>query len=171
VVRRAGDRRSRRTPALTAAGAGAAGALLAVIAQPPAIATALGAARPLLLIAAAWLAFGIGALLILRSPPRAAVVLILAGAAALPLLAGLGPPRSSDDLYRYLWDGRVQAAGINPYRYVPAAPELAGLRDDVLCPDRSRWCIPPGTTRPPPPVPVSNPAPPPGPVRSCRVAR
>jgi hypothetical protein len=64
------------------------------------------------------------------------------------LLAGLGPPRSSDDLYRYLWDGRVQAAGINPYRYVPAAPELAGLRDDVLWPDRSRWCIPPGTTPP-----------------------
>ena len=25
------------------------------------------------------------------------------------------PPRQSDDLYRYIWDGRVQAAGIDPY--------------------------------------------------------
>jgi hypothetical protein len=35
-----------------------------------------------------------------------------------------------DDLYRYVWDGRVQAAGLNPYSYAPADPELAALRDD-----------------------------------------
>lgn len=29
------------------------------------------------------------------------------------------------DLYRYLWDGRVLAAGINPYRYSPAKVEAA----------------------------------------------
>jgi hypothetical protein len=29
------------------------------------------------------------------------------------------------DLYRYLWDGRVLAAGINPYRYSPAQVETA----------------------------------------------
>ncbi|MFQ5789077.1 MAG: hypothetical protein ACE5KY_04780 [Candidatus Tectimicrobiota bacterium] len=39
------------------------------------------------------------------------------------------PPVLSDDIYRYLWDGRVQRAGINPYRYPPAAPELEPLRD------------------------------------------
>jgi hypothetical protein len=38
-------------------------------------------------------------------------------------------PYLSSDIYRYIWDGRVQAAGINPYRYVPNAPELAQLRD------------------------------------------
>ena len=38
-------------------------------------------------------------------------------------------PRFSDDLYRYLWDGKVLLHGINPYRYSPTAPELAGLRD------------------------------------------
>ncbi len=38
----------------------------------------------------------------------------------------------STDIYRYLWDGRVQAAGINPYRYAPAAPELAPLRDETI---------------------------------------
>ena len=26
-------------------------------------------------------------------------------------------PLTSDDIYRYVWDGRVQLAGIDPYRY------------------------------------------------------
>ncbi|HXV63787.1 MAG TPA: hypothetical protein VEK15_24015 [Vicinamibacteria bacterium] len=39
-------------------------------------------------------------------------------------------PVLSDDLYRYLWDGRVAHAGINPYRYAPEAPELAFLRNE-----------------------------------------
>ncbi len=38
-------------------------------------------------------------------------------------------PTLSDDIYRYRWDGRLQQAGIDPYRYPPAAPELAALRD------------------------------------------
>ena len=43
-------------------------------------------------------------------------------------------PYLSTDIYRYIWDGRVQAAGINPYRYVPKAPELAQLRDAAIFP-------------------------------------
>jgi hypothetical protein len=43
-------------------------------------------------------------------------------------------PYLSDDAYRYVWDGKVQAAGINPYRFIPAAPELAWLRDDTVFP-------------------------------------
>ena len=35
----------------------------------------------------------------------------------------------STDLYRYVWDGRVQAHGINPYRYVPGDIHLMPLRD------------------------------------------
>lgn len=42
------------------------------------------------------------------------------------------PPTLSDDMYRYVWDGRVQAHGISPYRYPPNAPELATLRDKVV---------------------------------------
>lgn len=38
-------------------------------------------------------------------------------------------PVLSDDVYRYVWDGRVAGAGINPYFYAPEAPELASLRD------------------------------------------
>ncbi len=37
-------------------------------------------------------------------------------------------PTLSDDMYRYVWDGRVQAHGISPYRYPPDAQELASLR-------------------------------------------
>ncbi len=33
----------------------------------------------------------------------------------------------SDDIYRYLWDGKVTASGINPYLYLPTDPHLAHL--------------------------------------------
>ena len=57
-------------------------------------------------------------------------------------------PILSDDIYRYIWDGRVQAAGINPYRYIPADPKLAALRDDKIYPfinrrDYARTIYPP----------------------------
>jgi hypothetical protein len=42
----------------------------------------------------------------------------------------LTDPVLSDDVYRYVWDGRVQHAGINPYLYPPEAPELALLRNE-----------------------------------------
>ncbi|MBI4547412.1 MAG: hypothetical protein HY707_05505 [Ignavibacteriae bacterium] len=41
-------------------------------------------------------------------------------------------PIASDDIYRYIWDGKVQAYGINPYRYSPDDPALEGLRSTVL---------------------------------------
>ncbi len=44
-------------------------------------------------------------------------------------------PRTSDDAYRYIWDGRVLLAGIDPYHFVPLDPELAHLRDPLLFPD------------------------------------
>ena len=55
------------------------------------------------------------------------------------LLTLTAPPILSSDMYRYVWDGRVQLAGINPYRYVPAAdPELAFLRDAAVYPHINR---------------------------------
>jgi hypothetical protein len=44
----------------------------------------------------------------------------------------------SNDMYRYIWDGRVQAAGINPYRYLPSAEELKPLRDEAIYPNINR---------------------------------
>ena len=69
-----------------------------------------------------------------RSDQRSALIIILAGAVAMRLALLFVEPYLSSDIYRYIWDGRVQAAGINPYRYVPNAPELAQLRDAAIFP-------------------------------------
>ncbi|WP_240677476.1 glycosyltransferase family 87 protein [Actinacidiphila soli] len=90
--------------------------------------------RPLLWYAAAWALFGAAAWTVRKVPVRAATVLVLVGGAAIAVAALVAPPRTSDDMYRYAWDGRVQAAGISPYAYPPAAPELAALRDGWLFP-------------------------------------
>jgi len=55
-------------------------------------------------------------------------------------------PFLSADIYRYIWDGRVQAAGINPYRYSPSSEELKALRDDRIfesIPRNDYWWISP----------------------------
>ena len=88
-----------------------------------------------------WAVFAAGAWLILRTSARRAVPLILLGGIAVQLAALSGPPLTSDDLYRYLWDGKVQAAGIDPYRYVPAARQLAPLRDRFLWPASGPYCV------------------------------
>ena len=64
------------------------------------------------------------------------VVLLVAAAIRLPLIPA--PPFLSTDLYRYVWDGWVQAKGVNPYRYVPADPALGSLRDDLVYPRINR---------------------------------
>ena len=51
---------------------------------------------------------------------------LLFGAALL-----FAPPLLSDDLYRYLWEGRVWLEGLSPYRLAPDDPALAHLRDDL----------------------------------------
>jgi hypothetical protein len=45
----------------------------------------------------------------------------------------LAPPLLSDDIYRYVWEGRIQLHGGNPYVWEdrPEAPRWAPLRDDV----------------------------------------
>jgi hypothetical protein len=66
----------------------------------------------------------------LMQPPRWLLIGVTLGAVAFRLtLLGLSPTLS-DDVYRYVWDGRVQQAGINPYRYAPDDPALRALRDE-----------------------------------------
>src|SRR5262245_4947704 len=81
-----------------------------------------------------WAAFAIGCWLLRQVPINSAVRLIVAGGIVLQAVAISVPPRTTDDFYRYAWDGRVQATGVDPYRYPPTAPELSGLRDDWLFP-------------------------------------
>jgi hypothetical protein len=67
-----------------------------------------------------------------------ALWLILGLAVALRAYLLLFDPLLSNDIYRYVWDGRVQAAGINPYRYFPAHEALAPLRDAAIYPNINR---------------------------------
>ena len=82
-------------------------------------------------LAVAWLS--------LRSrDSRSVLVLGLVFAALFRVSILFFPPYLSDDIYRYIWDGRVQAAGINPYRYIPAEEPLTQLRDERIYPHINR---------------------------------
>ncbi len=39
----------------------------------------------------------------------------------------LTAPGADDDIHRYLWDGRLQRLGYNPYNVIPSDPAVAGL--------------------------------------------
>lgn len=82
-----------------------------------------------------------GALLASRmqcADQRGALIVILLAAVAMRLALVFVEPYLSTDIYRYIWDGRVQAAGINPYRYLPTAPQIAHLRDAAIYPNINR---------------------------------
>lgn len=68
---------------------------------------------------------------------RRTLLFILVVAVLIRLLPLFALPHSTD-IYRYVWDGRVQAEGINPYRYIPADPALAHLRDETIYPGINR---------------------------------
>lgn len=72
--------------------------------------------------------------LALRQNGASALAIVVAGALALRLFFLLQPPLLSDDVYRYVWDGRIANAGFNPYTHVPADPLLEGLRDEAIYP-------------------------------------
>jgi len=84
------------------------------------------AQRPILsfvgLYTAAWI-FAMRALRNLRAVPhqRLDVWLILAFALLFRVTLLFSRPIQEDDFYRYLWDGKVVASGLNPYRVAPLA--------------------------------------------------
>ena len=59
--------------------------------------------------------------------PRHVVVIGLALAAVWHFQFLRMSPGLDDDIHRYVWDGRVQRLGYNPYILVPREPALAGL--------------------------------------------
>jgi alpha-1,6-mannosyltransferase len=62
-----------------------------------------------------------------RNPkyPRHAFVICLALAAVWRVPFLVVRPGPQDDVLRYVWDGRVQRLGYNPYTAIPADPALA----------------------------------------------
>jgi alpha-1,6-mannosyltransferase len=72
-----------------------------------------------------------------RDGGRASVrclILIFAFGIAFRAVLIFSEPSLSDDMYRYVWEGRIQANGFSPYLTPPDAPELAHLRDDAIWP-------------------------------------
>ena len=93
--------------------------------------------------------WAVAAALVLRGRDRQPrLVLILGTALLLRLIALAAPVFLSDDINRYIWDGRVQAAGLSPYTEPPNSPTLASLRDPVIYPRLNhldwRTIYPPG---------------------------
>jgi alpha-1,6-mannosyltransferase len=85
------------------------------------------------------LIYFVAVVLVLRCSASPRVIwLILGCAAALRLMVVIFPPFLSNDMYRYIWDGWVQAAGINPYRYIPDNSHLTFLRDATVFPNINR---------------------------------
>jgi hypothetical protein len=89
----------------------------------------------LLLFGAAFACYvaGVGGL---ASEPdgRASLAWILGVALAARLVLLPAAPTLSTDAYRYVWDARVAAAGVDPYAHPPTAPAVAPLRDDRIYP-------------------------------------
>ena len=86
----------------------------------------------MVLVAAAFAVFGVAAAAVRKVALRAAVWLIVIAGIAFQATAFTAPAAHSSDIYRYMWDGQVQAAGIDPYLYPPSAAALVPLRNDYL---------------------------------------
>jgi hypothetical protein len=79
----------------------------------------------------AWTCYLMAALIATRARGLApwAVIWIVAAALGMRVISLQRAPPLSTDYWRYLWDGRIINAGINPYRYRPDAGELRPFRD------------------------------------------
>jgi hypothetical protein len=107
--------------------------VLALMAGLPDWRASLGTFQALFVAAFAFYALALLQLRRAAAVPGAAAIVfataLLARFALLPVT-----PTLSDDLYRYVWEGRVVAHGGNPYRQSPDDPALAPLRDEHIYP-------------------------------------
>jgi alpha-1,6-mannosyltransferase len=71
--------------------------------------------------------FAVRELLLTPIFPKRVVAIALVLSAVWHVLFLLKPPGPDDDIHRYVWDGRVQRLGHNPYVLVPIDPALARL--------------------------------------------
>lgn len=97
------------------------------------IAASSAALRPLLVVAI--LAAGGLLVWIIRSNALTLKTLVIGTVLFRILLLWL-PPTLSDDVYRYIWDGRVQLAGMNPYQHLPSDLVDAGVLESDVVYDR-----------------------------------
>jgi alpha-1,6-mannosyltransferase len=72
----------------------------------------------------------VAAIFVVMTQPsnRATFWIVIGFAVGLRAVTVFAEPFSSSDIYRYVWDGVVQHAHVNPYRYVPGNVALTALR-------------------------------------------
>lgn len=97
------------------------------------------AESPAALIAVYALAF-IPYAMVLRASTDIRVVIGLA--LVFRIFLSLFEPILSDDLYRYVWEGRVSLAGLNPFSLAPSDAALTHLRDSWIWPSVNHPEIP-----------------------------
>tara|TARA_B110000305_G_scaffold240323_1_gene310589 strand:+ start:343 stop:1908 length:1566 start_codon:yes stop_codon:yes gene_type:complete len=76
-----------------------------------------------------WIQFSLGLVILLTFtllrkkplPGKAVWITVVTGAMLLRFVAVFGEPIHESDFYRYIWDGNVTRAGVNPYRLEPGA--------------------------------------------------
>ena len=108
---------------------------VAVLLPCAALLTWLSATEPVARWAViAWTVAGLAWAAAVSGPaPTRATARGLAAGLALSYLALLAaPPRFSDDLWRYLFDGRVSAMGLNPFAYAPANPKISWVAPELV---------------------------------------
>ena len=81
---------------------------------------------------AAWIVYVVAAVVASRAgrAPRWVLLWIVLVAIGMRLVCLARTPPLSTDVWRYLWDGRVINAGINPYRYPPQAARAPRAPED-----------------------------------------
>lgn len=84
---------------------------------------------PRFLIGAGVMGLGYAVSWALRRPALALLWTVAVGARVILLFMHPG-----DDIWRYIWDGRVTLAGFNPYQLAPNAAALEQLRDAAVWP-------------------------------------
>jgi alpha-1,6-mannosyltransferase len=76
----------------------------------------------------------LAAFLLVRKSEFSRIMLytVFIGAVLFPVTLLSSHPDLSDDVYRYIWDGKVQNMGINPYAYAPSDPRLKPFHSSDL---------------------------------------
>ena len=108
---------------------------VAVLLPCAALLTWLSAAEPVgRLAVVAWTVAGLvwAAAVSGRAPTQAAQRGLSVGLALSYLALLAAPPCFSDDLWRYLFDGRVSAMGLNPFSYAPANPKISWVAPELV---------------------------------------
>jgi alpha-1,6-mannosyltransferase len=75
-----------------------------------------------------WLYLAAIVVVVTQPGNRATFWIVIGFAVGLRAVTVFAEPFSSSDIYRYVWDGVVQHAHVNPYRYVPGDVALSWLR-------------------------------------------